>query len=142
MKKQIVGFVGIVALFVAGCGGGGSSSISYDDPQVIVDQDFYRVKLEDFNETYIKELFDDNNTLHEGIYDMDHELIPDTNRTIPYLIDGSYVQINDDPAIRCKVIESNVSVEFWCLPVGASGSLTLYTTRWKTLEDAMENPEE
>jgi len=144
MKKNIVGFTAIAALFFVGCGGGGGSSVSYDDPKIINNQTFFRVKKGEEYDFYIKELFDENNsTLYEGKYDeTNDELVPDTNKTIPYYTDLSYVHIEDDPAIRCRVIESNVSVEFWCLDENASGVLTLYTTRWKNLEGARENPEE
>ena len=146
MKKQILIFLGITALLFVGCGGGGGTSVSYDDPKVIEDQDLFRVKSDEVGDFYIKERFDENNnTLYEGKYDMGHDLVPDSNGSTPYDIDLTYlgyVYIQYEPAIRCKVIDSNDSVEFWCLNEGASGSLRLYTTRWKTLDLAMDNPEE
>jgi hypothetical protein len=144
MKKQIVGFAGVAVLFFAGCGGGGGSSARYDDPKIIEDQTFFRVKSEDVSIYYIKEFFDENNnTLYEGTYyETNDSLVPDSNKTISYYTDLSYVHIEYDPPISCRVIDSNVSVEFWCLKDTASGILTLYTTRWKNLDDARENPEE
>lgn len=145
MKKQILSFISVITLFFVGCGGGGGgSSISYDDPKIIENKDFFRVKSGEEGDFYIKELFDENNnTLYEGKYDeIDHNLVPDTNRTIPYYTDLSYVYIEYEPAIRCRVIDSNVSVEFWCLKADAVGALSLYTTRWKTLEDAREHAED
>jgi hypothetical protein len=125
-------------LFV-GCGGGGSS-VTFDDPAIIENKDFYRVKLVDLGEKYMKEVFDGNDTLHESTYLINDEL--DSNRTIPYEIKSSLVYITDNNVtIRCSVVDSNLSVEFYCLEEGQSGSLSLYTTRWKTLEDATLNPE-
>jgi hypothetical protein len=144
MKKYILGFTGIVAFFITACGGGGSSSVSYDDPKIIENQDFFRVKKGEEGDFYIKELFDENNnTLYEGKYDeTSHDLVPDTNETIPYYTDLSFVHIKYETPIRCRVVEdSNVSVQFWCLEENASGLLTLYTTRWKNLDAARENPE-
>lgn len=145
MKKQMIGLVSVIALFFVGCGGGGSSSsVSYDDPKIIDNQTFFRVKSDDVSVYYIKEFFDENNsTLYEGTYyETNDSLVPDTNKTIAYYTDLTYVHLEYDPTIRCRVIDSEVSVEFWCLQEDASGVLTLYSTRWKNLDDARENPEE
>lgn len=144
MKKHLMCFTAVAALFFTGCGGGGSSGgVSYDDPNIINNQTYFRVKADDVDIYYIKELFDeDNNTLYEGTYyEANGTLVPDTNKTIPYSTDLSYLHIEYDPAIRCRLIDTSVSVEFWCI-ASDFGSLTPYPTRWKTLDDARENPEE
>ncbi len=139
MKKQLLSFLGVITLLVVGCGGGGS--VTFDNPEIIEDQPFYRVKKADLGDRYIKELFDGNDTLHEETYFVNDNTI-DTNRTIPYHIESSQVYIDDNPAIKCSVIDSNDSVQFYCIIVNYSGVLSLYTTRWKTLVEATAHPED
>lgn len=140
MKKQILSFLGVIALLLTGCGGGGGSTITYADnvSEVIENKTFYRVKTAD--ERYLIEVFEGNGTLSEEIYFMNDDF--DTNRTIPYLIDSNQVYITDNNiTIRCKVEDSNLSIVFWCIKEGASGSYSP-TYRWRTLEDAKLNPEQ
>ena len=138
MKKQILSFVSVVALFSLGCGGGGGGTTIYDDPQVIEDQDFYRVI--EVNR-YLKERFDSNTSLLEE--ETFENNVSDANRTIAYDIQSSQVYIYDSITIRCWIIDKNNSAEFYCLNEGASGSIPTEPTviRWKTLEDAIANPE-
>ena len=149
MKKYILSFISVITLFLVGCGGGGGSSVTYDDPTIIENKLFYTVKAEEPT-MYLKERFSSNS---EGIlevakYEIDNDEFPvEDNTTIPYYIQSPLVYIlydgnyKDYPNIRCSVIDSDVSVEFYCLEEGQSGTLSLYTTRWKTLEDAILNPE-
>ena len=142
MKKQVLSFLGVITLLVVGCGGGGSS-VTYDDPAIIENQIFYRVKAVD-QTRYLKERFTSNSEgeLQEATYIINDDEFPESNRTIPYEIQSSLVYIYyDDPTIRCSVIDRSVSVQFYCLEEGQSGTFSLYTTRWKTLEDATSNPE-
>jgi len=141
MKKQILSFFGVVTLLLVGCGGGGGSGEVVDVAAIIEKKDFYRVKVADVGEKYMKEVFDGNDTLHEDMYLINDEL--DANRTIPYEIISSLVYIYDDVPIRCSIVDRNDSVEFYCLGVDASGIFPSEpsTIRWKTLEDATANPE-
>ena len=136
MKKQILSFFAVVTFLFVGCGGGGGSSTTYDNPEIIEDKFFYRVIAEN---TYLKERFDSNNSILE--VETFENNVSDVNSTIPYEIKSSLIYIYDAITIRCSVIDSNVSVQFYCLEEGQSGLFSLYTTRWKTLEDAIENPE-
>jgi hypothetical protein len=139
MKKQILSLVSVVTLFSVGCGGGGGSTINYDDPEIIEEQDFYRVIGVN---TYLKERFDGNSSLLEE--ETFENNVSDANRTIPYDIQSSQVYIYDAITIRCWIIDRNNSVEFYCLNEGVSGSIPSEPTiiRWKTLQDAMANPED
>ena len=139
MKQIRMALLASTIMVFIGCGGGSESTIIYADnvSEVIENKPFYRVKTAD--ERYLKEVFEGNGTLSEEIYFMNDDF--DTNRTIPYLIDSNQVYITDNNiSIRCRIEDSNLSVIFWCIKVGASGSL-LPTYRWRTLEDAKLNPE-
>lgn len=144
MKQiKILLLTGLLTLLFIGCGGGGSSAPDVNISEVIENKPFYRVKTADAR--YLIETFDDNGTadgngsLYEDTYFMNDDF--DTNRTIPYEIDDPYVYIAySDVTIRCKVEDSNLSVTFWCIKVGASG-VASPTIRWKTLDDAIANPE-
>ena len=139
MKQiKILLLSGLVVLLFIGCGGGsGSSAPDVNISEVIENKPFYRVKTADAR--YLIETFDGNGSLYEDTYFMNDDF--DTNRTIPYEIDDPYVYIAySDGTIRCKVEDSNLSVIFWCIKVGASGALSP-TIRWKTLDDAISNPE-
>lgn len=143
MKKQILSFLGAATLVLIGCGGGGSSA-TFDDPTIIENHIFYRVKVVD-QTRYLKERFTSNSEgeLQEATYIINDDEFPEANRTIPYEIQSSLVYIYDDITIRCSIADRNDSVEFYCLEEGVSGTLPSKpsTIRWKTLEDAISNPE-
>jgi len=144
MKKHLLCFTAVAALFFTGCGGGGSSGgVSYDDPKIVNNKTFFRVTKGEEYDFYTKEIFDENNgTLYVGKYDQTlHNLEPDSNQTIPYRTDLSYVYLQYDTPIRCRVIDTGLSVEFWCID-NDFGVLSPYPTRWKSLDDANDNPED
>ena len=137
MKKQILSSLGVVALLLAGCGGG-SGSVDVNVSAIIVDKPFYRVITAD--DRYLKEIFDNNGTLNEETYFMDNSF--DSNRTIPYEIKNNLVYITDNnQTIKCSVKDSNLSVTFLCLEEEDQSGSGIPTIRWKTLADAILNPE-
>jgi len=138
MKKQIFSSLGVVTFLLVGCGGGGSGEV-VNVAEIIEKQYFYRVKAVD-QEKYLEELFDGNGTLYEDTYLILGNVLDD-NRTLPYEIISSRVYITDNNVTsHCSVVDSNLSVTFYCLKEGSSGS-GVPTTRWKSLDDAIANPE-
>lgn len=142
MKKKIFSFLGMIEFLLVGCGGGGGgTSISYDDPTIIENKLFYRVQAVD-QTRYLKERFDGNGELDQVTYLIEDDEFPEDNKTIPYEIQSTQVYIYDDITIRCWVLDRDDSVAFYCLEEGVSGSIPSEpsTIRWNTKEDAIANP--
>ncbi|UFH59719.1 hypothetical protein [Sulfurovum mangrovi] len=144
MKNYLAAGLSAIALLMVGCGGGGSGS-STGIAEIIEDQDFYRYISAD--EKYYKEFFDGNGTLHKLRYFYDGDFIEgddvlDENTTSEYYIDGALLYITDNSIIEeCRVEDMDLSVKFTCSKVGGTGAAVV-TTRWKTLEDAVDHPED
>ncbi|MFT7879669.1 MAG: hypothetical protein ABXS91_04660 [Sulfurimonas sp.] len=137
MKKYLMMGLSMSAVWMMGCGGGGSGS-SVDVAEVIEDKDFYRYFSGD--EQYYKELFDGNGTLIKEIYDLDDDL--NDTVTSEYQIGSPYVYIIENNVTeKCRVKETNASVIFLCHEEGTT-SAEVETIRWKTYEDAEEHPED